>query len=274
MASKLRRKTPKTGETILRPIHPNVGIEIEYRRQLLKLIDAMAASVDYWLKATYRKNEDRIVAEDESPADALRRSMKELSKRWLDKFDEMSTKLADYFAQSVEKRSTAAMKKILKDGGWTVRFQITPAMRDVIVATVHENVSLIKSIPERYLTQVESIVMIGVQNGRDLQVISEGLQKQLGVTRRRAALIARDQTNKANASLTRARQLELGLDTAVWVHSGGGRHPRPSHLKAGRDKVQYSIKEGWYDPEVGRKIQPGELISCRCVGRPVIKGFS
>jgi uncharacterized protein with gpF-like domain len=200
--------------------------------------------------------------------------MKELSKRWLDRFDQMSTKMAEYFTQSVEKRSTAAMKKILKDGGWTVKFVLTPAMRDVIDASVHENVSLIKSIPERYLTQVEGLVMRGVQNGRDLHTISEGLQKELGVTRRRAALIARDQSNKVNASLTRARQLELGIDTAVWVHSGGGRHPRVSHLKAGRDKVQYDVKKGWYDPEVQRHILPGELINCHCVGRPVIKGFS
>lgn len=259
---------------MLRPIHPNVGIEIQYRRELTKLIEAMAKSVEYWLQATYRKNEDRIVAEDESPADALRRSMKDLSKRWLDKFDEMSGKLAEYFTQSVEKRSTAAMKKILKDGGWTVQFTLTPAMRDVIDATVHENVSLIKSIHERYLTQVESIVMVGVQNGRDLQTISEGLQKQLGVTKRRAAFIARDQSNKATAALSRARSLELGIDTAVWVHSGGGREPRVSHLKAGREKIQYSIKEGWFDPTEQRHIQPGELINCRCVGRPVIKGFS
>ncbi len=274
MATKLRRRTPKGSETILRPIHPNAGLEAQYRRQLTKLINAMAASVQFWLEATYRKNEDRIVAEDESPADALRRSMKELSKRWLDKFDEMSVKLAEYFAQSVEKRSTLAMKKILKDGGWTVKFQITPAMRDVIDATVHENVSLIKSIPQQYLSQVEGIVMRGVQNGRDLGVISKELQDRLGVTRRRAALISRDQTNKATASLSRARQLELGIEEAVWVHSGGGREPRPTHLKAGRDKVKYNIREGWYDPHEQRYIQPGELINCRCVGRPVIKGFS
>ncbi|WP_267550363.1 phage minor head protein [Rhizobium rhizogenes] len=273
MATKLRRAAPKTGETVLRPIHPNLGIEIEYRRQLLKLIDAIYKSVEYWLTARYRQNEPRI-AQDETPADALRRSMKELSKRWLDKFDQMSGKLAEYFTQSVEKRSTAAMKKILRDGGWTVKFQITPAMRDVIDSVVHENVALIRSIPERYLTQVESIVMIGVQNGRDLQTITKGLQKQLGVTRRRAALIARDQTNKATASLSRARNLELGIEEAVWVHSGGGREPRPTHLRAGRDRVKFNIREGWLDPHEQRKIQPGELINCRCVGRAVIKGFS
>lgn len=274
MASRMRRKTPKAAETVLRPIHPNAGIEAEYRRRLDALIREMAASVEYWLTSTYRQNTPRIIAEDETPADALRRSMKDLSKRWLKRFDEMSTKLAEHFTQSVEKRSTAAMKKIMKDGGWTVFFQITPAMRDVIDATVHENVALIKSIPQQYLSQVEGIVMRGVQNGRDLGVVSKELQERLGVTRRRAALISRDQNNKATASLSRARQLELGLDEAVWVHSGGGREPRPTHLKAGREQTRYKISEGWYDTAVGHKIQPGELINCKCVGRPVIKGFS
>lgn len=244
-----------------------------YRRQLNKLIEEMAASTEYWLTATYRQNEPKIAA-DETPADALRRSMKDLSKRWLAKFDVMSTKLAEYFAQSVEKRSTAAMKKILKDGGWTVSFQMTPAMRDVIDATVHENVALIRSIPQQYLSQVEGIVMRGVQNGRDLGVISKDLQERLGVTKRRAALIARDQSNKANASLTRARQLELGITHAQWVHSGGGKTQRKSHVKASKDKVIYDIKEGWFDPDVGERILPGQLVACRCVGRPIIKGFS
>lgn len=255
-------------------MHANVGIEVEYRQQLLKLIDAMAASIDYWLKATYRQNEDRIVAEDESPADALRRSMKDLSKRWLAKFDDMSTKLAEYFTQSVEKRSTAAMKKILKDGGWTVSFQMTPAMRDIADATVHANVALIRSIPQKFLSDVEGSVMRSVQAGRDLGMLTEELQKHYGVTRRRAAFIARDQNNKATAAFKRARELELGLDEAEWHHSGGSREPRPTHVKAGREKVRYKISQGWFDPALGRYIQPAEEPGCKCVGRPIIKGFS
>ncbi|MGO7089479.1 phage minor head protein [Rhizobium leguminosarum] len=273
MASKLRRKTPKAKETILRPVHPNAGIAAEYQRRLDALIQDMHDSVVYWLTATYRQNEPRI-ALDETPADALRRSMKELSSRWLKRFDSMSTKMAEYFAQSVEKRSTAVMKKILKDGGWTVSFQITPAMRDIMDATIHQNVALIKSIPAQYLEQVEGIVMRGVQSGRDLGQVSKDLQDRLGVTRRRAALISKDQNNKATAAFNKARQVELGLTEAVWVHSGGGRESRPSHLKAGREQTRYTISEGWFDPAVGQKIQPGELIHCKCVGRPVIKGFS
>lgn len=274
MASKVRQRKPKAAEIVLRPVRPNAGIEAEYRKRLDDLIKQMAASVEYWLTSAYRNNEPRIMAEDETPADALRRSMKDLSKRWLKKFDQMADKLAEHFAQSVEKRSSAALKKIMKDGGWTVSFQTTPAMRDIMDATVHQNVALIKSIPVQYLEQVEGLVMRSVQTGRDLGQLSSDLQARLGVTRRRAALIARTQNNMATAAFNKARQLELGLDEAVWVHSGGGHEPRPTHLKAGREQTRYKIGEGWFDPAVGEHIQPGQLINCRCQSRPVIKGFS
>lgn len=233
----------------------------------------MAKSVQYWIEATYRQNTPGI-AQDETPAEALRKSMKDLSLRWTKRFDEMASKMAGYFAQSVERRTAASLKRIMKDGGWTVEFKMTPAMRDVLDATVNANVSLIKSIPEQYLSQVEGIVMRGVQTGRDLGQVSKDLQERLGITKRRAALISQDQNAKATAAMTRARYVELGLDEAVWAHSGGGREPRPSHLKAGREKTRYKISEGWLDPDVGEHIQPGELIHCRCVGRPLIKGFS
>lgn len=215
-----------------------------------------------------------MIAQDESPAEALRKSMKDLSSRWVRRFDEMAGKMAGYFAQSVERRTAASLKKIMRDGGWTVEFKMTPAMRDVLDATVNANVSLIKSIPSQYLSQVEGMVMRSVQSGRDLRQLSKDLQEQLGVTKRRAAFIARDQNSKATSALSRARELELGLEYAEWVHSGGGKHPRPTHLKAGREKTRFKISEGWLDPALGRYIQPGEEPNCRCIRRPLIKGFS
>lgn len=273
MSSLKSRRMAKRTEIVLRPVRPNLGIEIAYRKRLDALIEEMHASVLYWLRAAYRKQEPRI-AIDETPADALRRSIRNLSKRWLRKFDDMAGKLAEHFAQSVEKRSSGALKKILKDGGWTVEFKMTPAMRDIADATVNANVALIKSIPAQYMEQVEGIVMRGVQTGRDLGQVSQDLQSRLGVTKRRAAFISRDQNNKCTAAFNRARQLELGITEAVWVHSGGGKEPRPTHLKAGREKTRFDIAKGWYDPHEGKWIQPGELINCRCTSRPLIRGFS
>jgi uncharacterized protein with gpF-like domain len=237
------------------------------------LIVEMQASTLYFVKAAYRANEPRI-AQDETPADALQRAIKGLAKRWLKKFDEAAPKLAAWFAQATQKRSSDALKKILKDGGIAVEFQMTPAMRDIVDATVHQNVALIKSIPAQYFGEIEGMVMRSVQTGRDVGALTKDLEARYGVTRRRAAFISLDQNNKATAAMTRARQLEAGLDEAEWHHSGGGRYKRPTHVKAGRERTRFKIAEGWFDPAVGEHIQPGQLIRCHCFSKPVVKGFS
>jgi len=259
-------------ERLLRPIHPNLGIQIEYQRRLSSLIKEMSESTVYWLRASYRANQP--IALDETPADALKRSIRQLSKRWQKKFDEAGPKLAAWFAKASDKRSADALRKILKDAGLTVAFKMTPAMRDVFNATLNQNVALIKSIPAQYFVEIEGMVMRSVQTGRDLGMLTKELQDRYGVTYRRAALIARTQNNLATSSMVRARQIEVGFEEAIWTHSGGGHEPRPTHLKAGREKTRYKIAEGWFDPDVGEHILPGQLINCRCVGRPVIKGFS
>lgn len=233
----------------------------------------MVASVNYWLSASYKANEPNI-AQDELPATALKAALRKLSRRWQKRFDEAAPKLADYFAQAVEKRSSTALQNILKEAGFTVEFKMTSAQRDILHATINANVDLIKSIPAQYLNQVQGAVMRSVQTGRDLGTLAKELEEHYGVTKRRAAFIARSQNNMATASMTRARQVELGLTEAIWVHSGGGKHPRPSHAQAGRDKTRYSTSEGWLDPAIGKRIFPGELPNCRCVSRAVVKGFS
>lgn len=160
---------------------------------------------------------------------------------------------------------------MLERGGFAVEFKMTRAMNDVLQATVKENVSLIKSIPERYFAQVEGAVMRSVAAGRDLHSLSEALQKQHGVTKRRAHLISRDQNNKATADLARARYVELGIENARWLHSAGGKEPRPTHVRASRDRVVFNIREGWYDPHEKKHILPGQLINCRCTMVPVLE---
>lgn len=266
-----RPRRVKPSGKVLRAVRPNIGLEMAYRRRLLALVDAMHKSVAYWLTATYRANEPRI-AQDETPAKALQKAIDKLVKQWRKGFDEGADSLADYFAEAAGDRSDAQLRKILKDAGLSVKFRMSPAMRDILDATTAENVGLIKSIPEQYLGQVQGLVMRSVTRGRDLKSLTDELQKRYQLTRHRAALIARDQNNKATSAMTRARQQELGLTKAIWVHSHAGKEPRPTHLK--NDGKTYDVTTGWYDPAVKKHIWPGELINCRCVSRTIVKGFS
>jgi SPP1 gp7 family putative phage head morphogenesis protein len=265
------RLIAKKTDTVLRGVQPNAGIEAAYREKLQALIAEMDKSVVYWLRAAYRAHEP-VMAQDRTPADELRDAIRKLAKRWQKNFDDAAPALAEYLAKSTAERSSGALMAILLKAGFTVNFKMTPAMRDIMAATVGQQVSLIKSIPGQYFTNIEGLVMRSVQTGRDLGQLTADLQEQFGVTRRRAAFIARDQNNKATASMTRARQDELGITQAIWVHSGAGKHPRPTHVAMNGQK--YDVNKGMWDSAVNRWIFPGEQISCRCFCRSVLPGFS
>lgn len=265
-------KPARGKEIVLRPLHPNAGITANYRAKIDKLICEMDASVQYWVKAKYRSNEPLMAMDDILPANDLVRTIRALAKRWQKNFDKAAWDLADYFTGAVGARTDAALRKILRDGGFSVQFKMTRAMRDVFNATRAQNVALIKSIPEQYLKNVEGMVMRSVQRGRDLGGLTKELEHNFGVTRKRAAFIARSQNNLASGAMNRARQVELGITKAKWRHSGAGKHPRPTHV-ANNGKL-YDVKRGWYDPHEKKWVLPGELPNCRCVSISVIPGFS
>jgi len=254
---------PKTA----RPVHANKGVEARYRRELDRLIDEMHRSIQYWVEAAYKANPPEI-AMDALPSQVLAKKLDELGKRWIKRFDDMAHKIAERFIDSGKKATDSAMMQSFKDAGWTVQFKPTRAMKDAMNASVIENVKLITSIPRHQMLEINGIVMRGYTSGRDLKYISDELQKRYGMDKRRAALISRDQSNKLNATVTRARREELGLYTAIWLHSHGGKEPRPSHVKAGKDKLVFDIREGALID--GKRIQPGEEINCRCVSRTVL----
>ena len=213
------------------------------------------------------------MAMDDYSSTILARALQRLRRLWSRRFDDMARRLAAYFAQDVSKRTDEQLKKILRDAGLAVKFEMTKAQRDVLGAIVHENVSLIKSIPRKYLDQVEGQVMRSVTTGRDLKQLTDELHETHYASRKYAAFVARDQNNKATGAIQRVRFLENNIEECIWMHSGAGKHPRPTHVKAGRDKVRFKVSEGWWDPHEQQYIWPGYLINCRCSCRPVVRGF-
>jgi len=257
-------KTPKTA----RPVHANRGIESAYRKALSSLIEEMARSAEYWLTAGYRANEPRMaeLAQDASPANAIKAIIAKFARRWFKRFEDSAPIIADAYVKKMFKASNSAFRAALKDAGWAVEFKMSRAMQDALNASIAENVALIKSIPEQYLTQVEGIVMRSYASGRDLETMVKELKALYPKAENRAVLIARDQSNKANAVVVRARQLELGIEYAVWQHSHAGRVPRPDHVAA--HGKRYKVAEGCLIS--GEYILPGEKINCRCSARSIL----
>lgn len=257
----------------LSPVRPAAPIRAKYEARLLALVEEMHTSIVHWISAEWRRNEPGTVlyGNDELPVQALQGAIRRLGRQWLKRFDELAENLAEYFAKAVRNRSERALMADLRRGGVTVRFKLTGAARDAYDAVRAENVGLIRSIAEQHLGQVETLVMQSVSQGRDLGTLTKALQKNYGVTKRRASLIARDQNNKATAAITRARHLELGITQAKWLHSAGGKHPRPEHVAfSGR---VYDIATGHDFGDGEGPVLPGQAVNCRCVAVPIIDGF-
>lgn len=253
---------------VLTSVKPNEGFGMIYRRKLDALIKAMQSDIMAEIDDVYRDREDEI-AMDDSPAMALRGVMSRMATKWQRAFNDASLDLAKFFAQGVAQRTDASLKAILKKGGFTVEFKLSKSINNVIQASVGENVALIKSIASQHLADVEGMVMRSVQAGRDMHTLSVDLKKRYDITTRRAALIARDQNNKATSQIARARQLQLGITEGIWRHSGAGHEPRPDHVAFSGKR--FNLKEGALIS--GSRIWPGELINCKCTWSPVIPGL-
>src|SRR5690606_6949986 len=141
-----------------------------------------------------------------------------------------------------------------------------------LAVSTADNVALIKSIPSQYLTQVESIVMANVRAGGRPSNIAKALQQQLGVTERRAKMIARDQVNKINSNLASMRIKDVGFKYFKWETSNDER-VRDRHEDVSERVTAYGKGVYRFDnpPIVDQNLPqlPGEPIQCRCVMIPV-----
>jgi uncharacterized protein HI_1407 len=135
-----------------------------------------------------------------------------------------------------------------------------------IVERVNEltvsNIQLIKSIRTQYLDKVQNAVMQAMVQGTLNKDLAEQLKKLGKDVESRAMLIARDQSSKLNAALTRARHEEVGIKKYMWSTSGDER-VRASHAEKDGQIFEYTNPPA----DTGH---PGHDVNCRCVQIPVL----
>lgn len=277
---KLRANTAKP--VVLTAVYPNVGVQVWYEQQLTARINAAAAALTTDLAAAWAKTPPLLhsahittgyglAADASSPTKALQAALAKWGAQTIKAFDLMSAKIADDFAKRNAQATQASVMAQLKRAGFTVKFTPTRKSVEALRLVTAENVALIKSIPRKYLEQVEQRVYNAVRTGSDLAKLSTELRKAHKITVDRAALIARDQNAKAKATIERVRQQELGITRGIWQHSAAGKEPRPTHVAM--NGKAYDLARGMWDSDEGEWVHPGQLINCKCTMRPVIEGF-
>lgn len=264
---------PNTNKPVtVRAIHASAGVAAWYFVELDRIVKAMRDEVEHHVLAAYGSLEPQEMAHDAAnPSLLLRAALRKWGGLWVSRFDKLSLDLGQAFARKSFNLTQTQMRAALKDAGFTVKFDPTPGSRAAYQAVIAEQVNLIKSIPDEYLKSVESKVWGSVMKGADMHALRVDLQKSYGVSRDRAAIIARDQNNKAKAIIERTRRLELGITHAIWQHSAGGKVPRATHVAM--SGKAYPLAQGMYDSNEGAYVLPGELINCRCTSKAIIPAF-
>ena len=267
---------PKTA----RAIPPNAGLAAWYERQLKALVRHMAAATEREVKANYKKfnyfnnlNNNLNLGKDEAvkpepPPAAFAALLEAIFKRMRVKFDDAGRLMAERLARKVGGYTLRNIAAAMKEAGLTVEMKLTAREVAIMQNVVKENVDLIKSIPERYFDRVREAVGESVAAGRDLGGLAAALKKDYAITDRRAAMIARDQNNKATMGMSKARYQELGIKKAIWRHTAASKVHRPTH--AAMDGQEFDLDEGLFDPKEGRNIWPGELVNCNCRFRAIL----
>lgn len=271
-----KRLVSPTGKPIaLEALHANKGVEEWYRKKLQDLLNRAANSMVRHIEAAWKANTPTAGFGQDAvtPTVALNRALKKWGGLWQRKFNKMSLDLGRKFVTKNFGTTERAFSAALAKQGFTVAFSPSKKSVQQYHAVLHENVGLIKSIPEEFLKDVATSVWQSVMRGGDMGTLRKDLQANYGVSHRRASFIARDQNNKAKAVIENTRRQELGIVEAAWRHSGGGKVPRTHHVKWGQDKLVFKIADGVYDPVAKRRVWPGTEPNCRCTSKSIIPGF-
>lgn len=152
---------------------------------------------------------------------------------------------------------------------------IPPDIEKAVGASIVENVSLIKSIPQQYLDRIAGAVTRSMQPGGTFEDLKKEIKRYGQMTERRAYNIAIDQSGKVYNAITLHQMKQTGIKKFRWQHTAGTVRQREWHLHKypnGLNGGVFSLDDPpIIDPHYGTRGFPGQLPYCRCCMLAVIE---
>lgn len=257
MMRKSRKKTK-----IARGTSNPRAVRAKYNAALQELTNEIILEVNQGLFESIRKLEGEYI--QDNYAEILGNAIFNIASRWRN-IATIAKSVSAQMVNGINENSRQLFYKAMQDAtGVNLNGIISEeGLEPLLTSKITENIGLIQSIPDEYFKKLNTIINEGTLRGKSSGGIISEIRK-LGVsTKKRARLIARDQTQKVNAAITQGRQTNLGVKKYRWRTSSDER-VRESH-KSKNGKVF-----SWDKPpkDTGH---PGEDIQCRCIAEPIIE---
>lgn len=254
----------------------NVSTQERYAFKLRKLVLQMTDESKKEIQKLFKLQAITDSAMDANLGSQARILLNYLQNKFIKLFGSKAKILADQMFNTVDKNSKTQLHSSLKQltGGLSLKTGIVPkGFEDIANATIAENVSLIKSIPQEYFKQITGSVMRSITEGKGLKDLIPEIEKYDGQTARRAKNLALDQTRKAYNTINANRLQGLKVTHFEWLHSGGGVSPRESHIKIDGMIFSFDNLESEQAaagvPKQDRGL-PGIPPNCKCSIQPII----
>lgn len=262
-------RIPKRTQRMRRQLHPDAVRLFYFSRLRALMAKAHAMITAELLPLVHELAPD--IKKDATDSEKVRSTVRRLAKQFARDITPNKLKpLAEQVAQRTASFQKAQLQAQIKEVLGVAPLIRDAGLADAAAVFTKENVALIKTVPERYFSEVENTVIDGVNAGTRATTIAKGLEERYQVSESNAARIANDQVGKFFGELNDTRQRELGITRAIWTTVHDSR-VRDSHEAL--DGQPYDLGEGLVDDQTGETVIPGESINCRCQGLPDLSGL-
>lgn len=264
LATMIQQRRLQTGKRrkprrVLRPVQPR-GIEAAYAglvREVLAVVDAAvlgavgesaevrADAMAPWLETAVERAARRALLA--LRPDALRARLEALAKR-------------------TSQWSKDQLKRQLHSALGVDPLMLEPNVQAQIAAWIDQGVDRIRSLSEAHVERVRRVLHDAPLGTSPRDLVSR-IREVTIATPAQARTIARTEISTLQATVMQARHERLGITSYIWSTSGDAR-VRPSH--AALNGQEFSYNDPPVTSEDGRRNNPGQDFSCRCVAIPVI----
>lgn len=267
----------------------NASQQAKYQKAILTLVRQMTSETKSQVIKLFESSTADDFFEQQKQAAAMdasnisvkaKKLMNTLNAKFTNLFNDKAKPIAEKMIDGASDASENALHESLKQlsGGLSLKTGVVPEGMEIKAqALVQENVGLITSIPSKYFEQISGAVYRSITTGNGIKDLIPVISKYNGENERRAKNIALDQTRKAYNTINRERMQKVGVKQFEWIHSGGGVHPRPSHVAmSGKifsfdDLPIVNLDNAGSPSYVPERGIPGQAINCKCVMSPVIE---
>jgi len=266
-----RARGIKRGRRIPRQQRP-AHLERAYATQLLRIVDRVREALAPLLAELPRLLERNARARaDAGEGDRLRTLIAEALGRVRGFIDPTQLDaLAKQLGHNVSSFSGAQLRRQIIAALGVDVYASEAGLAAIIEGFAAENVSLITNLAEQLVSNVEGATTRALANATRHTDLAKEIEKIMGVSKKRAKLIARDQIGKLNGKVNHKRQTNLGINEYVWRTgkdrrvrgTPGGAFPNAKYSHYAREGKTFS----WDEPPPDG--HPGEPVLCRCGADP------